>query len=1149
MKRIFIGAIGLILFGLSMADLCAQSSLMGSATISASSVHANSLDKVTDGDYTTQWISTNPLPSNYITRADQNLFLHQADSIGSGSGTGSFTRLTDGQMGLLGNVPLSNGKAWFALDYPNGQELALVSLKAKTNVDISIYAHHSGDSTLLGVYTNSNNYQVKRYLHTGPDIDRVSLQATGFFQVFEFSGMATPPKEYVEIDLGAVEDIGSIHGKHWPGTGSASATVIKSSIDGISWTTHTTLDGTVTDTLTTFLPNGSQARYLRLEHTMLIADYKKVYWWEVDVFSPSPGSGGSGGGGGPSSPWDSLAGVIPSYVDSAILTASSTFDQTLEDARDKDENTQWLSESPFPNNYYTRADQNNFYHLAGSNGSTSSASNFAAITDLNGGSSADVSVLGGAAWVALDFSQGETVEFINIKARADADLKIYGWQSSSDSTLLGTYSTSNNYSFQKYSMPGDSVWRISVVSTQGFDLFELAGITQNPKEWVDVDFGSAKEIGTIVTRHRSSGDHVEAIALYTSTDGQNWTHLEDLIPDALGVVSTRVDPSITAQYVRVEYTMTLQDYKKASLWEIDVYDEHGKFGEAPTAAASTVSVRELLGINTIWGWGHNQYSDLLGDGEGASLHQSHSSYARYYHNMDWDVSDPDTIVDYQAMENGQGTQALWWLDWNREYEPVVDTGLTLFNSIQFDKIDPLAWDSPYQSAYDYGYNYAAYFGSQQGNGFVDAIEIGNEPWDYEPALYRDILQGMAEGIRAADSTVQILPCALQATDPSSDLEDDNINYLGNKVLETEGSLIDGINIHQYSFATNEYGDRIGVHPEAWNSEMRGMFNAIRFRDANLPDMPIYLTEWGWDTDGGGQSCTHSECVSEAAGALYAVRGALFAHRLGMERATWYFYGNTDQGSTLWSRSGLTGSAASNFQLKKGFHALEGLVSLVGDQYFLEVINEDEDTYAYLFGDSTGQATHLITWKPIDGDDASTSTFAWTTSYHAAAAYGLSGNQATPDVLATPSNTGGVLSITVSAVPQVVVLSQNPPGQSAVQATGMGTLEEEDRGLLNTPDWSYASAEGEENPEELQATLVPNPATASSILTLGSKRASSAEVQLFNSQGSNVWSQTMTIEGESKLQIPIDALNLPVGLYYVHITTDAGWPQVLPLTVY
>ncbi|MEO1714124.1 MAG: T9SS type A sorting domain-containing protein [Bacteroidota bacterium] len=327
-----------------------------------------------------------------------------------------------------------------------------------------------------------------------------------------------------------------------------------------------------------------------------------------------------------------------------------------------------------------------------------------------------------------------------------------------------------------------------------------------------------------------------------------------------------------------------------------------------------------------------------------------------------------------------------------------------------------------------------------------------------------------------------------------------------------------------------------------------MFNAIRFRDANLPDMPIYLTEWGWDTDGGGQSCTHSECVSEAAGALYAVRGALFAHRLGMKRATWYFYGNTDQGSTLWSRSGLTGSAASNFQLKKGFHALEGLVSLVGDQYFLEVINEDEDTYAYLFGDSTGQATHLITWKPIDGDDASTSTFAWTTSYHAAAAYGLSGNQATPDVLSTPTNTGGVLSITVSTVPQVVVLSQNPPGQSAVQATGMGTLAEEDRGLLHTPAWSYTSSEAAEDLEELRAALVPNPATASTMLILRSKHTSSAEVQLFNSQGSNVWSQTMAIEGESKLQIPIEALNLSVGLYYVHITTDAGWPQVLPLTV-
>ena len=28
---------------------------------------------------------------------------------------------------------------------------------------------------------------------------------------------------------------------------------------------------------------------------------------------------------------------------------------------------------------------------------------------------------------------------------------------------------------------------------------------------------------------------------------------------------------------------------------------------------------------------------------------------------------------------------------------------------------------------------------------------------------------------------------------------------------------------------------------------------IRFRDANLPSLPIYVTEYGWDSEGGGET--------------------------------------------------------------------------------------------------------------------------------------------------------------------------------------------------------------------------------------------------------------------------------------------------------
>jgi hypothetical protein len=70
-----------------------------------------------------------------------------------------------------------------------------------------------------------------------------------------------------------------------------------------------------------------------------------------------------------------------------------------------------------------------------------------------------------------------------------------------------------------------------------------------------------------------------------------------------------------------------------------------------------------------------------------------------------------------------------------------------------------------------------------------------------------------------------------------------------------------------------------------------------------------MTEWGWDSDGGGQACTKfPECTSEAAAAAYAVRGLMLHARLGVARSTWFFYGNLDDcDDHVFCRSGLTAS--------------------------------------------------------------------------------------------------------------------------------------------------------------------------------------------------------------------------------------------------
>ena len=74
-------------------------------------------------------------------------------------------------------------------------------------------------------------------------------------------------------------------------------------------------------------------------------------------------------------------------------------------------------------------------------------------------------------------------------------------------------------------------------------------------------------------------------------------------------------------------------------------------------------------------------------------------------------------------------------------------------------------------------------------------------------------------------------------------------------------------------------------------------------------------------------------------------------RLGMARLSWFFFANLDpekggDGNTVFDRSGLTGSAATGFEPKQSFRAFQQLIKALGDCWFLAVLREDHDAYAY-----------------------------------------------------------------------------------------------------------------------------------------------------------------------------------------------------------
>jgi hypothetical protein len=495
----------------------------------------------------------------------------------------------------------------------------------------------------------------------------------------------------------------------------------------------------------------------------------------------------------------------------------------------------------------------------------------------------------------------------------------------------------------------------------------VPGSTKGTTEAVTFDFGDARPVGQIHTRHwAGEPGTATATQVYLSADGKNWQNVASLDPTALHTVITFLPVEILARYLRVEHQLVQKDWNKAFLWEIKAYNKFGPYGERPTPTRGHVNFKELLGVNGYWSFGTDQYSDQLAPDGGPFRFMPVASHLRNYHDMTWDLKSPGDPIDFEKMAKGGGTPATEWLNWDREYKAWhLGAGMNVQASLQFYRFKPSAWENPRESAYSYAKAFTRHFGRKSGNGYICSIEAGNEPWEYPAEVYREILLGMAQGANDGDPSMEMFPCALQAVDPLAEKHGPWKNYIGDRITPASAKLLDGINIHCYSYVSGGDGKRRAVQPEHPGSSFWEMLNAIRWRNQNMPGKKIYLSEWGWDSDGAGEDCTHQECVSEANAAAFAIRGAMIAARLGIERATWFFHANDKTGSSLYTRSGLLGSANTSFQKKKPYYAFASLVKLVGNKYFHSVLQENEQAWAYYLGDSNGEITHLIAWRPIE----------------------------------------------------------------------------------------------------------------------------------------------------------------------------------------
>jgi len=652
--------------------------------------------------------------------------------------------------------------------------------------------------------------------------------------------------------------------------------------------------------------------------------------------------------------WNPDAGLIKPLSSNASIEVSSGSNK--ESIMDGNLQTFWESTNLLPTNYTTRSDLNIFldkdkYNIDNRIGSFGNA--FDGITSSK--SLMDDGTL------EIVFKKPEHLFLLSIKLNAPDT--VWVTITGNGKEQLITYLPSENYSLRSIDLLDyKNVYSIKLYCKQSFEVFEIAGLSALPTEEVVFDLKKLETVGWIGSRHYN-GDGVISISVLASKNKESWNEIATLNPLATAYIPQIISPEVVTRYIKIKFVLTPRIYQKAKLIEFDLYDKYGPYGKPLPVRVAKKTYSQSFGINTIWGWGYSVYSDQLTNKTGPWLFNRVASLVRNYHNINWDITRPDENPGFKNMQKGNGTAAKSWLNWDREYEIWKSSGFNIDACIMFNNqnFPDTLWHNTFNEAMQYGTYFTSHF--SESTSLISIVEVGNEPWGYSKSVYRTILAGMSKGLKDGSKELTILPCATQAYRTSLVLN----NYISDYLVSSNSSNIDGLNTHIYSYVYNNESVRIAVNPEDPRSEVWSVNNLQRFSDVNLSGKPVYVTEFGYDSDGGGDDCTHDVCITEFEQAIYGSRMTLILYRLGVEQFYWYYFANVDYTSIMHNRSGLTASYSNGFKQKLSFYSFQLLQELLGDYYFHHIIREDNEAYIYAYSDSSGSIKRIVAWRPTHED--------------------------------------------------------------------------------------------------------------------------------------------------------------------------------------